>query len=490
MPGRFAPVEFTMKKAFFAAALIMFAGCALFQPQTRPSAPLALPEAYSLYTDDAPASAQWWQSFGNTELNELIVEALSANFDIRTAWSRLEQADAVARQAGAALAPSVDYSAGAEKSWMQTKRDDDPTRHSDTQTYSASVAASYELDLWGRLDALRQSEHAELRAAREDLEAAAVTVAAEVVTTWLDILSARRQITILQDQIKLNQSLLKLQQLRFVNGQASALDVAQQREALAAANAKLPLLQLAEQLHLNALAVLLGRSSAQTIAIAQQELPDLIPMPGSGLPADLLAARPDVRAAGLRLKAADWQVSAARADRLPAVSLSAAATFSSDAADLLFSNWVANLAASITGPLLDAGYRSAEVDRTRAVAEEYLADYARTVAEAIREVENSLATEKRQTEYIALLAEQLDAARLALKNARIQYMNGQDNYLDYLIAWTSVQDLDRQLVAERAALIKNRVTLYRTLGGAWTRELIAGAGPAAPADTVIPPSGS
>ena len=139
------------------------------------------------------------------------------------------------------------------------------------------------------------------------------------------------------------------------------------------------------------------------MAVSQKTLPELIPLPATGLPADLLAARPDVRAAGLRLKEADWQVSAARADRLPAVTLSAAAEFSSDALNLLFSNWVATLAASLAGPLFDGGYRSAEVDRTRAVAEEYLTAYARTVAEAIREVEDSLVTETRQNEYIALL---------------------------------------------------------------------------------------
>jgi NodT family efflux transporter outer membrane factor (OMF) lipoprotein len=458
-----------------AATVLIFAGCTLFQPETRSFTPLDLPEKYSLYSADEPGPGQWWQSFGSIELNSLVDEALSGNFDIRTAWSRLKQADAVARQAGAVLKPTVDYSAGAEKSWMKTKSDGTGTEHSDTQTWSAGLTAAYEVDLWGRLNALRQSEVLELKAAREDLDAAAVTVSAEVVTIWVDILAARRQIAILRNQIQINQSLLKLQELRFVNGKASALDVSQQREVLAAAKAKLPILQLTEQQQLNALAVLLGRSGAQSLSIVQHDLPDLIPIPGAGLPADLLAARPDVRAAGLRLRSADWQVSAARADRLPAITLSADAAFSSDALDLLFSNWVSTLAASVTGPLFDGGHRSAEVDRTRAVVEEYLTDYARTVSEAIQEVEDSLVTEKRQSEYIVLLEDQLKASRLTLKDARIQYMNGQNNYLDYLTAWTSVQDLERQLVEEQSTLIKNRVDLHRTIGGDWTREWVFGA---------------
>lgn len=455
-----------------AAALLMITGCTVFQPQDRPATPLPLPDAYSLYSTETPGPGQWWQAFGSSELDQLVTEALSGNFDIQTAGSRLKQADAVARQAGASLTPALEYSAGAEKSWVQTQSDDADAQQSDTQTYSAGVGASYEIDLWGRLGALRQSETLEVQAAREDLDAAAVTVSAEVVTDWIDVLSVRRQIAILRNQIKINENLMNLQKLRFANGQAGALDVSQQREALAAANAKLPLLQLTEQQQLNALAVLLGRSGAQGLSVEQQDLPELIPVPAAGLPADLLAARPDVRAAGLRLNAADWQVSAARTDRLPSITLSADAVFSSDAVDLLFDNWVTRLAAGLTGPLFDAGYRSAEVDRTRAVAEEYLADYAKTVAEAIQEVEDSLIAEKRQSEYIELLKEQLGASRLALKNARIQYMNGQNNYLDYLTAWTSVQDLERQLVAEQATLIKNRISLYRAIGGDWTRKLV------------------
>lgn len=457
-----------------AAIMLILTGCTLYRPQTRPSTPLDMPEKYSLYSADEPGPGRWWKSFGSAELNNLVDEALSGNFDIRTAWSRLKQADAIARQAGAALWPTVDYNASAEKSWMQTKNAAAEAQRSDTQTWSAGLGASYEVDLWGRLKALRKSETLEFESVREDLEAASVTISAEVVTTWIDILSVRRQIVILQDQIQTNRNLLQLEQLRFVNGQAHALDVSQQREALAVAKAKLPLLQLSEQQQCNALAVLLGRSSAQGLTLAQQDLPGLIPLPPAGLPTDLLAARPDVRAAGLRLRAADWQVCAARADRLPSITLSADAAFSSDVLDLVFGNWVSTLAAGITGPLFDAGYRSAEVDRTQAVAEEYLSDYARTVAKAIQEVEDGLITEKRQGEYILLLEEQLKASRLSLKDARIQYMNGRNNYLDYLTAWTSVQDLERQLVEEQATLIKNRVSLYRALGGDWTRELVAG----------------
>lgn len=457
-----------------AAAMLFLTSCTAFQPQARVSPLMELPGKYSLYEPDQPGPGRWWQAFESGELNRLVDEALSKNFDLRTAWARLKQADATLLKTGASLKPSVSYSSGAQKSWLQAKASGTGIEHSDSQEYTAGLGASYEIDLWGRLRASRQSDALELKAAREDLETAAVTVAAQVVSTWIDLLSTRRQTLILNQQIAINEDLLKLQYLRFQNGQADALAVSQQREALAAARARLPMLQLDEQQNLNALAVLLGRTSAQDLSITQENLPGLIPIPAQGLPADLLASRPDIRAAGLRLGSADWQVSAAQADRLPAITLSADAAFSSDSLGLLFNNWLSTLAGSITGPLFDAGYRAAEVTRTRAVADEYLTAYAATVAGAIQEVEDSLVTEKRQSDYILLLQEQLKAARLSLKDARLQYMNGQDNYLSYLTAWTSIQDLERQLVEEQATLIKNRVELHRALGGDWIRDLTDG----------------
>ena len=223
------------KLIYAAAVLLVFSGCSMFQPQPRNAAPISVQEQFSLYSASENGPSQWWEAFENQELNSLVEEALSGNFNLRTTWSRLKHADAIARQAGAALKPSIDYSAGAGKSWQHAKVDGGESTQTDSETYSAGLAAAYELDLWGRLNALRQAEGLELQAAREDLEAAAISVAGEVVNTWVDILSIRNQIAILEDQIRINQRMLKLQEMRFVNGQADALNISQQREALAKA---------------------------------------------------------------------------------------------------------------------------------------------------------------------------------------------------------------------------------------------------------------
>ncbi len=460
---------------FFAVVVMSLGGCTMLVPKARETGPIALPADFSLYTEADAGPGQWWQAFGSRELNTLEGEALSANFDIRTAVSKLRQARAEARKAGAELLPTLAYEGNGEQSWERSKSDAQSATSTQSNTLSTGLSAGYELDFWGRLSALHTSELLEYQATREDLEAAAVTVAADVATTWIDILSVRQQMAIVHEQINTNQKMLDLQELRFLNGQADTLAVSQQNQALAESKALLPPLELEEGTLINTLAILLGRADKRGIRVSQAALPPLIALPQTGLPADLLASRPDVRAAGLRLRSMDWQVSAARAERLPSLTLSAEAAFSSGSLDLLLSNWVSTLATSITGPLFDGGYRAAEVDRARAEADQYLSAYAGTVAGAVQEVEDSLITEKDQKTYITLLQEQLAASRLTVKDALLQYMNGQDNYLSYLSAWTSVQALERQLVEEQATLIKNRVTLYRALGGDWTRNLSSAA---------------
>ncbi len=448
-------------------------GCAAFNPQERKKPPLEMPHAYELYREGDRDIGTWWHVFKSPELNTFITEALSHNFDLQAVWARLKQAQAVAQQVGAQKLPNLSYELQGGKNRIQTKvTENAPTIITEQESWRAGLAASYEIDLWGRVRAEQRAEIVQTEAVREDLDAAAVTVAGEVIITWLDIITTRRKMVILSEQIRTNKTLLELQKLRFANGIATGLDVSQQKQTLAAARSEMPLLKRSERQLLGRLALLLGRASSQNLEVHQDNLPALIDMPATGLPADLLAFRPDVRAAGLRLRSADWEVSAARANRLPSLSLSASAAFSSGSVDLLFDNWVTSLTASLSGPLFDAGRRKAEVARTRAVAEERLADYAKTVAQAIKEVEDYLAAEHYQQEYLVLLTEQLNAARLTLKDASLQYQNGQSTYLSYLLTWNTIQSLERQMAAEKATLIKNRVGLHRAVGGAWVRELI------------------
>jgi len=451
---------------------LLAGGCAPFAPGNRDAAPQTLPAHYSLYSPQGEACGQWWQRFNSPQLDTLVDKALADGFTLRQYWAKLEQAQAVARKSGAALMPSLNATgdAGHTRSWSKT-----PTAGADTLSLSDSfglgLAASYELDLWGRLRATAHSGILDAQGSREDLNTAAITVAGEVSEAWLDLLSTRQQIRLVHSQIATNEQILNVQNLLFSASQASALDVLQQREALAATRSLLPTLHVQVRTLLNKLAVLTGQAPGTLHLDGDGGLPMLPAFPETGLPADLLAARPDIRSAGLSLSSADWLVAAARADRLPNLTLSASGQYTGSTLASLFDAWSLNLASSLVFPLLDGGTRAAEVDRTRALADERLAAYEETVFTAIQEVEDALSTEAGQQEYLQALNTQLAAARQALGEARRRYLNGVDDYLSMLNALTGVQQLERTLVQEQADLLKNRIALYRALGGDWTDRL-------------------
>jgi NodT family efflux transporter outer membrane factor (OMF) lipoprotein len=453
---------------FFLIGLLC--SCVVFDPPEREPMPVSMPGSYGVQLEGMPTAGRWWESFQSAELNDLVNAALTGNFDIRSARARLEQARAQLKKTGAERYPTLDGEAGAahRRARMETQSG---ASVSTVDTFNLGLAAGYELDLWGRLRALNQAEIMQVSASRDDLETAAVSVSAVVVDTWAQLVGVRQQMRILEGQIQINQDLLELQRFRLQNGLSTALEVSQQMESLAAVRADLPLLQAREQTLRNALSFLTGKAGGTDMRISGQQLPELIPLPDAGIPSDLLTRRPDVRAANYRLQSADWRVSAARADRLPSLNFTAGAGYASEDFDRLFSNWFTSLAGSLTAPLFDAGRRAAEVDRTRASAEESLAEYGRIVAAAFNEVADGLAREHRQREYIDRLQEQLSAARMARQEARIRYLNGDSDYLNFLVEFQNVQLLERRIVAQQLELIRLRVGLYRSLGGDWTREL-------------------
>lgn len=455
-----------------ALALPLLAGCAPFAPEPRDGIADVLPKQYSLYSPQAESPAKWWMNFDSPQLDALVDKALADGFTLRQYWARLEQARALARKSGAELTPSLNATgdAGHTRSWTKT-----PTSGMDSLTLADStglgLAASYELDLWGRLRATAQSGILDAQTSREDLNTAATTVAGEVGNAWLDLLSTREQIRLVRTQIATNEQILNVQNLLFAASQASALDVLQQRATLAATRALLPLLRTQEQTLLNELALLTGQAPGTLQLDDDSDLPRLPKLPETGLPADLLAARPDIRSAGLALASADWLVAAARADRLPNLTLNASGQYAGSTLESVFDAWSLNLASSLVFPLLDGGSRAAEVDRTRALAEERLAAYEETVFTAVQEVENALAGEFGQRDYLLALETQLATARQTLNEARRRYLNGVDDYLSMLSALTGVQELERTLVKEQATLLKNRIALYRALGGDWADTL-------------------
>ena len=505
---------------------LIASSCATFAPSTRDVGELGVPESYTLYEHTAPAPGHWWEAFQSDELNRLVAATLEDNLSLQQAYARLEQAGALARQAQAVRYPTLSYSAsgsvsrsrvdtGASVSGMDaaaekleatntlltaansalgattlagatqsarsglqaletlTNGAGDEASTSTNKTYQLGLVSSYEVDLWGRLRANVRSAQMEYEASIEDTYTSMQSLAAQVVLAWLDLLYYQQTLDVVNAQLETNQKVLDLLELRHLKRLSTSLDVLQQRQALAETKAAIPPLEANVQLLYHEIALLTGQPPRTEIDVKDITYPVLDPLPELGLPADLLANRPDVRSAGLLLTASDWSVSAARADRLPGMQLSGSAGFGPSELDLLFNNWIATLAASITGPIFDAGKRKAEVDRTRAVVQERLAAYRETVYTAVKEVEDALVQEAKQETYLAALNEQIALAESYYSEASSRYQKGLDDYLPVLGALTNLQSLQRAEIAARHDLLAYRVALHRALGGRWTTDFLS-----------------
>jgi outer membrane protein, multidrug efflux system len=413
---------------------------------------------------------RWWEAFDDPELARLVERALRGNPGLLQAWARLDQSRAVADRTAAARRPDLtaEGQAGRSRSNVEIGGDSTATRGN---RFALTGAASYEVDLWGRIAAGTRAARLDADAARADAETAATTLAAEVADAWFQAVEQRVLLDLARDQLRTNETLLELIQNRFGYGLSSALDVYQQKQLVSAGRSMLPPIQSNLQVLKHRLAVLLGRPPGEAVAEIGNRLPELPPLPDTGIPADLLRRRPDIRAAGLRISAADHRVASAVAARFPALRLSAVGGYRAGQLGDLFSGTVWDLLSGVSAPLLDGGERRAEVRRVRAAVRERAADYLETALIAFREVEDALVRESFQAEFIARLEDRIADARRELEQARIQYENGIRDYLNILIALRNVQSLEREWVGARRVLLTRRIELYRALGGAWSGSL-------------------
>jgi len=413
-------------------------------------------------TGEAVLPEQWWTSFDDPGLNAAIDMALHENFDLRSAWDRLAQAQAIARSEGADLTPSVDATAGIGRTYTKNS-----TTDASAGSYALGLSMSYELDVWGRVRSVRDAAVFDAEATEQDLRATAITLSASVATTWYQLAEQLAQVQLIGQQHDSNLKVLELLTLQFQQGQILVADVLRQQQLVEQTAGELALAERDAMITRHQLAVLLGRSPKDDLGLPDPGLASLGPLPATGLPSELLQRRPDLLRAEKVILAADRDLATAIADQYPRVSLSASIETGGTQIRDIFDDWMANLAANLTQPLIDGGRREAEVDRNEAIVSEAINAYGSAVLTAIQEVEDSISEESHQQRYHRSLVQQLETAGQVYERTRDSYLNGQLNYISVLDALISQQDLQRNELAARRALLEARIELCRALAGSW-----------------------
>ena len=456
-------------------AIVLLAGCAAVGPDyRRPELPLPaqFPGADTGAASEVPA--QWWTLYGQPELDRSVAQALARNRDIEQAAARVEQADAVARQAGAALLPRVDLGASAARARVSPLTF--PPNGATGNQFQLGLSSSFEIDFWGRLRRTRESARADLLASTYAQDTVRLTVAALTTQAWFGLRALDEQVALTRATLQTRDEGLRLLRLRLDSGAGSQLDV-EQAEGLQAASAVLLRdLQRQRSLLQTQLGVLTGQLDLALPEGTLGTLP-LPPMPPAGLPSALLERRPDVRSAEQQLASASARIGAARAEQLPTISLTGTlGGESTELGDLLKSpGRIWSIGIGLAQPLFDGGRLAARTDQAAAVHREAQGAYRGVVEDAFKDVADSLATLQAARDSQADLERAGRAAANALRLAQARYNTGYSGHLELLDAQRSAAAAQLDVVRNRQAQLAASVDLFRALGGGWR--------PAAPGDT-------
>jgi multidrug efflux system outer membrane protein len=452
-------------------------GCAVGPKYQRPSAPVppqfkesAAPTAQGGATTPI-AYNDWWRVFGDPVLDRLEQDAGAANQDIRVAVARVDQAEAAARYSRSFLSPTVTLGTSASRTREAQNRPNNGNTGGRAATFNdfqLPLFLSYEVDAWGRVRRSLEAARDVHQATEADLRFVRLSVEANVAVDYFSLRENDAERTILDSTIDQLQQALDLNTNRFRGGIASELEVQQAKTLLDQTKAQAQALDVQRAQLEHAIAVLGGRPASE-FSLPRSPFDGLPPSIPPGLPADLLARRPDIAEADRFVAAATAQIGVARAAYLPNISLTGFAGFESVGLGSLFSwqNGIASLAASALTPVFNGGRIRAGVDQARAAFQGSLAQYEKTVLTAYQEVEDQLAALRILSGEAQAEADAVADARRAEEIAMNRYKTGLVGYIDVLTAQTTLLSNERVAAQISGQRMVATVVLVKALGGGW-----------------------
>ena len=470
-PPLWSVVSVRIQGVVAGALALALAGCTVGPNYVRPDAELPAnfsgPEVDSQASEPLPA--RWWTLFDDAELTRLVDLSLARNTNIQLAVARIEEADAVVRQAGAAMFPEINLGAAAGRSRSSSAATQlPPGAQLIRNDFRVALSTSFELDFWGKLRRAAEAARAQALATRYGKATVELTLAGSVTQSYLGLRSLDAQIGVSRATLNSRQETLALTRKRAAGGVVSDLDVQQAEGARAAITAQLAQLIQQRGLALHQLGVLTG---SLDLAVTSREdgLLPVTPVPPVGLPASLIEARPDVRQAEQQLVAANARIGVIKAVLFPSISLTgsfgAESTALSDLTKSPARLWSGLL--GLTAPIFDGGRRAAAVDEATAQQRQALALYQQTLQTAFREVSDALTSTVQTAETETALVAQLDAARNALRLAQIRYDAGYTQYLEVLDAQRTANQAELAFIQNRQARLSATVDLIKSLGTGW-----------------------
>jgi multidrug efflux system outer membrane protein len=412
----------------------------------------------------------WWAAFDDPHLNQLVMNAIDANYDLRIARSNVLLARAVLGEGKLDRYPTVTIS-GAVNRWKSSEAVSVPGTADPVTVWDGGFDASWELDFFGRVRRSVEVLAADYNAAIAEQRNVIVIVTAEVARNYIELRGLQLRLVVARQNAANQEQTFRLTQALLDGGRGTQLDIARAQSQFEATMATIPALEAGVARSIHRLGVLVGELPATLYA----ELEPTKALPSSpdtvhiGDPATLLRRRPDVAAAEYQLAAATARIGVATADLFPRITVIGSAGFTSQDESVFGSSSSRRFAIGpfLSWPAFDLGRVRERISAAEAGSDIQFAIYERTVSLALEETENSLVSFSRAREREERLRVAAEASESAADLARLRYRNGADSFLSVLDAERRVLELQDQLASSRIDSIRNLIAIYKALGGAW-----------------------
>lgn len=453
-------------------------------PDYRPpqAAALGLPAAYggagSAMPQDDAALASWWTRLNDPALSALVDAAVANNLDIVAAQARLRQARESLAQANASFLPQLSGSTNGGKNYRSqaggTRTDSSGNvislgSSNWSSSYSANANASWQIDLFGELSRGTEAARADLAASGYDLATVRMTIISELVTNYVQARLAQEQLRVARQSVGVQQDNYDIARWRLQAGLVSSLDEQQARAQLAQTSASIPQLESGLRGSLNRIAVLTGQAPGEATRAIETPapIPVAVPQIATGIPADTLRQRPDVRSAERALAAATARIGVAQAQLYPSLGISGNVGTTSNAFKDLFSLITGGVFANVAQTIFDGGRLASQVRSQKAATDAAFATYKRSVLTALEDVENAMASLAAARTRKAQFAIAFDASNNAAILARSQYQAGLTDFQTLSNSETTLLNARNSLASAQSDEVLAIAQLYNALGGGW-----------------------